>query len=125
MRGFVCGAPAAWNSRNSTGCNTIVTTETFDDRLMSAGRACNSCGALAFACGFAPRSSLRLDAGGLHHLRPLVDVLAEIGVEPGGRHRQRHRALLVPRLLHVGTIDRLVDLGFELVDGRSIRRLAA
>src|SRR6266542_720946 len=63
-------------------------------------------------------ASLRLGAGNLHHLRPLLDVLAQVGVELGGSHHQRHRSLLVPRFFHVGTADRLVDFGIEQVDDR-------
>src|SRR5215472_16257588 len=63
-------------------------------------------------------ASLRLDARHFHHLRPLLDVLAQIGVELGGRHHQRHRSLLVPRFFHVGAADRLVDFGIEQIDDR-------
>src|SRR6266481_750397 len=63
-------------------------------------------------------ASLRLDARNLHHLRPLLDVLAQVGVELGGSHHQRHRSLLVPCFLHVGPPDRLVDFGIEHVDDR-------
>src|SRR5260370_514551 len=45
--------------------------------------------------------SLRLDARNLHHLRPFLYVLAQVGVELGGSHHQRHRSLLVPCFLHV------------------------
>src|SRR5205814_3346565 len=34
-------------------------------------------------------ASFRLDARNLHHLRPLLDVLAQVGVELGGSHHQR------------------------------------
>src|SRR6266545_68388 len=62
--------------------------------------------------------SLGLQAGRFHHPRPLLDILAQIGIELGGAHHQRDGPLLVPGLLHVGAIDRLVDLGIELVDDR-------
>src|SRR5216684_2995099 len=66
----------------------------------------------------ARRASLRLQSRRLHHLRPFLDVLAQIGVELGRRHDERNRALLVPGFLHVGAADRLVDLGVELIDDR-------
>src|SRR5262249_18998871 len=59
---------------------------------------------------------LRFGARNFNHVRPFLDVFAQIGVELGGRHHQRHRALLVPGLLHVGAGDHLVDLGVELID---------
>src|SRR4029450_8078321 len=58
-------------------------------------------------CGGCRRGTrlLRLQSCRLHHLRPFFDVLAQVSVELGGRHHQRHRALLVPRLLHIGASD--------------------
>src|SRR5512139_462648 len=47
----------------------------------------------------------------LDHLRPLLDVLAQIGVELRRRHDHRLRPLLGPLLLHFGRREDLVDLG--------------
>src|SRR5258708_15892529 len=46
--------------------------------------------------------SLRLDARNLHHLRPFLYVLAQVGVELGGGHHHPPRPLLVPCFLPVG-----------------------
>src|SRR5262249_43485477 len=71
---------------------------------------------LAPAVAAAGGQSLRLGARNLHHLGPLLDVLAQVGVELGGRHHQRHPPLLVPRLFHVGAAHRLVDFCLVPVD---------
>src|SRR2546427_11404923 len=47
-------------------------------------------------------ASLRLGAGNLHHLRPLLDVLAQVGVALGGSHHPRPRPLLCPPLFSLG-----------------------
>src|SRR5207248_5647118 len=61
---------------------------------------------------------VRLDAGNLNHVRPFLDIGAQIFLELGGTHHQRHRALLVPGLLHVHAGNRFVDLRIEFVDDR-------
>src|SRR5260221_9155775 len=59
--------------------------------------------------------SLRLDARNLHHLRPFLYVLAQVGVELGGSRHQRPRSLLVPWFLLLPAPDLLCDLRIEHV----------
>src|SRR5262249_59461931 len=68
---------------------------------------------LAPAVAAAGGQSLRLGARNLHHLGPLLDVLAQVGVELGGRHYQRHRPPPVPCLFYLRGADR--PFGFALV----------
>src|SRR6201993_3510126 len=61
-------------------------------------------------------TSLRLQSRRLQHLRPFLDIGAQIFIELGGSHHQRHRPLPVPCFPHVGAPYRLVDFGIEHVD---------
>src|SRR5829696_5448450 len=61
---------------------------------------------------------LHLGAGELHHLRPFLDVVAQVFAELGRRHLQRHGALPCPVVAHLGSAQHLADLGVELVDDR-------
>src|SRR5215211_4314272 len=62
------------------------------------------------------RRSFYFGAGQLDHLCPFLDVAAQIFVEFSRAHHHRHRTLLCPILLYVGTIHDLPDFGIELVD---------
>src|SRR5499427_10269346 len=67
--------------------------------------------------------SIRLDAGELDHLAPLLDFIRDELAQLGWRARQRRAAKVGQSRLHSGIRERSVDLLAELVDnfgGRAV-----
>src|SRR5712671_3081654 len=62
--------------------------------------------------------SIELHPGGLGNLRPFLDLGADEGAKFRSRHRQRHDALLCPRLLDLDRVEDFPDFGIEAFDDR-------
>src|SRR6516165_6565659 len=76
----------------------------------------------------AETSSLRLDVGRPDHLGPLVGLLGDEPAEVGGRTRKHSATKVGKARLHLGIVERRVDLLVELVDdlgGRVLGRANA